>query len=74
LKSSANAKLTERDIGLHTSSPEAEVNTYSTEIDGSPDFSKHLLGPLEAVLHIGSQRCTALLASGTASRRAGRQH
>jgi hypothetical protein len=28
---------------LHASSPEAEVSTYSTEFDGSQDFSNTLL-------------------------------
>jgi hypothetical protein len=29
--------------GLHASSPEAEASTYSTEFDGSQDFSNTLL-------------------------------
>jgi hypothetical protein len=42
LKSPANAKFTDVVHG-HASSPEAEVSTYSTEFDGSQDFSNTLL-------------------------------
>jgi hypothetical protein len=41
LKSPANAKFTDVVQG-HASSPEAEVGTYSTEFDGSQDFSNTL--------------------------------
>ena len=42
---------------LHASSPEAEVSTYSTEFDGSQDFSNTLLA--NAILPAVHNNCLA---------------